>query len=341
MHCAFSPNMGMGSKNLCAIEPPSILTDNVSLFAFYDRIYVDGRSFRYLCGEYERRFFDALIKAGIVEVKDGLWDEADVLRCQSLFAEVFNKDFAEDYGGAEVDFSDAEPDEFERMLYAISPDIRAGYYLQLKNYCALKASARLRCPIIGRHPIDLTLRREILQLSKPGDVVRDAVLADPLARSFSALMEALPTVIDDIPLSVNAGGERAQAMPAFNQEIAPEKWPEWFAEHRIDPIESGRRLEDFLRIRRSTNFKPFQQYLLSAGAEPEGFHENAAAALRRDIEAAGGDEQAIGEAVGAHWWCDFLAQEWMTMREAARLPGLEIEAEPSGVTRDSDQETSN
>jgi hypothetical protein len=46
-------------------------------------------------------------------------------------------------------------------------------------------------------------------------------------------------------------------MPAFYQEVAPEKWPEWFAEHRIDPIESGRRLEDFLRIRRAPDISRF------------------------------------------------------------------------------------
>jgi hypothetical protein len=33
-----------GTNNLLAIEPPSILADNLSQFAFYDRIYVDGRS---------------------------------------------------------------------------------------------------------------------------------------------------------------------------------------------------------------------------------------------------------------------------------------------------------
>lgn len=238
MLCAFSPNMGMGTNNMVAIEPPSILTDNVSLFAFYDQIYVDGRSFAYICGEYETKFFDALIKAGIVEVKDGLSDERDVLHCQAIFAAVFNADFSEIFNDATIDFADADPREYERRLRQIDREVCAGYYLQLKNYCALKASAKLGCPIIGRHETDLTIQREILSFAKEGDVLHDAVLSDPLGRSFEALKAALDLEIEDFPLSVNARGKRAEAMSATTQEVAPERWPEWYAERRIDPIEA-------------------------------------------------------------------------------------------------------
>jgi hypothetical protein len=87
---------------------------------------------------------------------------------------------------------------------------------------------------------------------------------------------------------------------------------------------SGRLLESFLRMRGAPDFKAFQQHLMAAGAEPEALHENAAAALRRDIEAAGDDEQAVGEAVGVHEWCDFLAQEWMTICEEAATKAASV-----------------
>jgi hypothetical protein len=250
--------MGMGTDNMSAIEPPSILTENLSQFAFYDRICVDGRSFRYISGEYETHFFETLIKAGIVEVRDGLYDESDVRLCQAIFAAVFNKDFSEIFNGAMIDFSDAEPREFEQRLRAIDPEICAGYYLQLKNYCALAASAKLRCPIIGRHEIDLAIQQEILQHAEEGDALRDAVVTNPLAGAFEKLKAVLDFEIDDAPLSVNARGERAAAMSAINQEVAAERWPDWYAEHRIDPIESGRRLDAFLRMRRAPYFREVQ-----------------------------------------------------------------------------------
>ena len=49
-------------------------------------------------------------------------------------------------------------------------------------------------------------------------------------------------------------------MSAIHQEVAPERWPEWYAERRIDPIESGRRLEAFLRMRRAAYPKAVQFY---------------------------------------------------------------------------------
>ena len=282
MLCAFSPNMGKGTNNMMAIEPPSILTDNVSLFAFYDRIYVDGRSFAYICGEYETKFFDALIKAGLVEVKEGLYDEGDVQRCQTVFAAVFNADFSQIFNGTTIDFADAEPREFERRLRQIDREVCAGYYLQLKNYCALKASAQLGCPIIGLHETDRTIQREILSVAKEGDVLHDAVLNDPFARSFGALKAALDFEIEDFPLSVNLRGKRAEAMSAINQEVAPEKWPQWYAERRIDPIESGRRLKAFLRMREAPHFKSAQSHLGNIGKrnapEPQIWLE----ALKRD-----------------------------------------------------------
>ena len=284
MLCTFSPNMGMGTGNMSAIEPPSILTDNLGLFAFYDRIYIDGRSFRYICGEYETHFFKTLIEAGNAEVRDGLYDEDDVRRCQAIFAAVFNADFSEIFNGAKIDFGNAEPRDFEQRLRCIDPEIYAGYYLQLKNYCAMAASAKLRCPIIGRHQTDLAIQREILQHADEGDIVRHAVLTDPLAGAFAKLQAALDFEIDDAPLSVNASGERAAAMSAINQEVAPERWPDWYAERRIDPIESGRRLEAFLRMTQEPYFKEVVGWLMSGGKSAEGAWW---AALQREWNAIG------------------------------------------------------
>ena len=114
-------------------------------------------------------------------------------------------------------------------------------------------------------------------------------------------------------------------MPAFNQEIAPEKWPEWFAEHRIDPIESGWRLEVFLRMRRASSLRAFQQHLLAADPNPELFHENAAAKLRRDFEAMGDDEEAIVKAAQGHGWFAFLTGEWAVMCRASAGRARRIE----------------
>lgn len=285
MLCAFSPNMGMGTGNMSAIEPPSILTDHLGLFAFYDRIYVDGQSFGYICGEYETRFFKTLIEAGIVEVRDGVYDEDDVRRCQAIFAAVFNRDFSEIFGGAKIDFSDAEPREFEQRLRRINPEIYAGYYLQLKNCCAMAASATLRCPIIGHHPTDLAIQQEILQHAGAGDIVREAVMTDPLAGAFGKLQATLDFEINDAPLSVNARGKRAAAMSAINQEVAPKRWPDWYAERCIDPIESGRRLEAFLSIRSAPYFEELQSWLIDA--ERKTGKNTWRAALQRDWAAIG------------------------------------------------------
>jgi hypothetical protein len=280
--CAFSANIGMGTNNMVAIEPPSVLTDNASLFAFYDRVHVDGRSFCYVSGEYETKFFDALIKANIVKVMDGLYDEKDILRCQAIFAAVFNSDFSEIFEGKIVDFADAEPQEFEQRLDEIDPEVRAGYYLQLKNYCAMIASAKLGCPIIGRHNVDLTIRQEILGYAQAGETARDAVLINPLDRSFEALKALLDMEAEDAPLSVNTRGAPAQAMSAINQEVAPGRWPEWYAEHRIDGIESARRLDAFLKFRRTPYFKAVQSYLLRAGTRKESLAQDWGDALQLD-----------------------------------------------------------
>lgn len=284
MLCAISPNFGMGSDNLFAIEPPSILTDNLSLFAFYDRIYVDGRSYHYTCGEYEQRFFNTLIEAGIVEVRDDLFHKADVRRCQAIFAAVFNADFSEIFNGVTIDFADAEPEDFEKRLLRIDREVGAGYYLQLKNYCAMCASAKLRCSIIGGEKQDMMLRREIKQYAEAGDAVH-AVTPDPLAGAFEKLQAALGFEIEDFPLSLDVHGKRAKAMSAINQEVAPTRWPEWFAEHRIDPIESGRRLEAFLRLRRAPYFKEVQAWLASGGTK--GADAAWRAALQRDWDEIG------------------------------------------------------
>ena len=267
--CAFSPNMGMGTNNEIAIEPPSILTDNVALFAFYNRIYVDGQSYPHMSGQYETKFFDALIAADFVEVVDRLYDKNDIMRCQAIFAAVFNSDFSVDFDGKAVDFADEEPRKFERRLFRIDSRVAAMYYVQLRNYCALKASATLRCPIVGLNKIDLAIQREILAHSTVSETVHDAVLVDPFARSFEALKAALDVEMEDFPLSVNVRGERAEPMSAVNQEVAPERWPEWYAERRIDPIESGRRLDAFLKFRRTPHLKAAQSYLRRVGTGME------------------------------------------------------------------------
>jgi hypothetical protein len=57
-------------------------------------------------------------------------------------------------------------------------------------------------------------------------------------------------------------------MTAVNQ-VAPERWPNWYAERQIDPIESGRRLEGFLRMRKAPYFKELQGWLVSGGKSAE------------------------------------------------------------------------
>ena len=144
-----------------------------------------------------------------------------------------------------------------------------------------------RCFLIapGRQPGPPTRdsnEAEILSFVKKGEALRDAVMADPLGRNFEALKAALGVEIEDFPLSVNLRGKRAEAMSAINQEVTPEKWPQWYDERRIDPIESGRRLKAFLRMREAPHFKSAQSYLGNIGKrnapEPQIWLE----ALKRD-----------------------------------------------------------
>ena len=264
MKCAFSPNFGMGTSNLIAIEPPSILLDNVAEFAFYDRIFIDGRSFEHLCGDYETTFFETLIAAGIVEVKDALYDDSDVLAAQAIFSVIFNDQFSKNFGGTIVDFSSVEPLQFERRLAQIALDVRNVYYLYLKNFCSLKASTKLGCPTISCNETDMALQQEILALATYDDSLLDQMPGNPSHARFQELADALDIERVAFPLCVDASSKRAMPMSAFNQMFAEESRPEWYAKHCIDPVESGRRLAMFLNLRQRPYFSGVQRYLLSA-----------------------------------------------------------------------------
>ena len=65
MLTGFYTNMGMGSNNLAAIHPPSIVSDDIATFLCFDRILVDGRSFDWMFSEGtgpEKWFFSRLIE---------------------------------------------------------------------------------------------------------------------------------------------------------------------------------------------------------------------------------------------------------------------------------------
>ncbi len=263
MLCAFSPNLGMGTHNMLYIQPPSIMTDDVAGFAFYDRIFVDGQSLDFMSGANETKFFNALIDAGVVEARGDLYDETDLRRCQAIYAAVFNAEHSKLYRGKMVDFADEKPYDFEHKLLNFGDRPYIAYVLQLRVYCAMTASAKLRCPAIGksrRADVDLEIRKAIIAYSQPDDPARDAVLHDPLAGSAEALQALLDGEPKDFPLSVDGAGERAQPMSAINQEVFPD-------EDCVDTIESGRRLDAFLRFRRAPCFGAVQAFLLRHGAE--------------------------------------------------------------------------
>lgn len=98
----------------------------------------------------------------------------------------------------------------------------------------------------------------------------------------------------------------------------------------VDRVESGRRFEAFLALRRSPYFKACQTHLLTAGDDTD-YHERAVAAAQRDWEAFGGemdDDAALQRFADQHpehhWWV-FMKRDWPAMT-TVREPSARMES---------------
>ena len=338
MLTGFYSNMGMGAKNLVAIHPPSLISDDIGMFLCFDRILVDGNSLDWLVGETagpERWFFDALSEVGFIEAKRDFCDEKDVRRGQELFIEVHRK-LRADRRDDEIPLPALGP-SFEREINRIK-DVRGGYYLFMKNFLAIRASEHLGCPIVDGHELDINVRLTIMEHTAPGKRARDADLLSALIPVLNALKRALEVRIPPYPICVNRSGDPAEPMAVTNQYLPHSEAAEareWYDEHCIDIGASEKRLRTFLGLRKAEKFKAFQSYLLRtcdavANIPPPEWmanlaehHESALARLRLDfanrhcrpIEAldtlSPPERSAFWKAHPEHAWYGYLREDWI------------------------------
>ncbi len=162
MITAFASNLGMGSRNLAVVQPSRLLILNFSAFAFYDRIYIDEYAFRAKTGQDGRQFLVGLVEAGVVEPVGELYGDDDVRAAMQLFCRTHNTEVIKHSDGKQIDCAGLDEIEFQRELDVISEDALYRFLRQLEAYCAVRAAAKLGCPIIGQDPVDLKLRREAM-----------------------------------------------------------------------------------------------------------------------------------------------------------------------------------
>ncbi len=325
MITAFASNLGMGSRNLAVVEPSRLLILNFSAFAFYDRIYIDEYAFRAKTGQDGRQFLVGLVEAGVVEPVGDIYSDGDVRAAMQLFCRTHNTEVIKRSDGRQIDCVGLGEIEFQRELDVISEDALYGFLRQLEAYCAVRAAAKLGCPIIGHDPVDLKLRNEAMEhIFGVADAAR---FINPFTAPLMGMSKALGINFLTPPLTVRQPGSSV----VLQTEVEPDHPLAGDLERRfprgVDSVESGRRFEAFLTLRRSPYFKACQTHLLTAGDDTD-YHERTVAAAQRDWEALGvamDDDAALQRFADQHpehhWWV-FMKRDWpaMTTVREARAP---------------------